>query len=311
MERTVEDFLQFTDHLKDERVKRANSVKSKIISILRDFLNSRGFKELLPVIVSPITDPLSSLERTIFIDVYGSRYQLTKSMIFHKQLAMLTFDKIYIFSPNFRIEEPEKASTGRHLVEFVQLDLEVREASMEDVMRLAEEMLEYLFERLKEEAKEELRFFSRKLPHLKRPFPVITHAEATEKFGKDFETELSRHASQPIWVLNFPYKIREFYYREEPGTDYLRDFDLLYPEGFGEAISGGEREWRAEKIRERLRKKGIDEKFYEIYLAFLERGIPPSAGFGIGIERLTRYVCGLKDIKLCRLFPKLPGQMGI
>jgi asparaginyl-tRNA synthetase len=87
--------------------------------------------------------------------------------------------------------------------------------------------------------------------------------------------------------------------------------DLIYPEGYGEALSGGEREYQCEKIRRRIGLKGIDPKVYEIYLEFAEKGLFPSAGFGIGIERLTRYICGLHRIEETRLFAKLPGVLGL
>jgi len=308
MEKTKE-ILCIRRHLLDKKTYMVNSLKSKIIFMLRAYLEGKGFIELFPVIASPITDPLSSPSEAVFFDVYGHRFQLTKSMIFHKQLSMLTFEKIYIFSPNFRIEPSEKATTSRHLLEFVQLDLEIREASREEVIDFIEEMLIYLFERIQQE--EEISFFGRKLPRLKRPFPRITYSEAVKKYGDDFENRLSEKASQPVWVIDFPYQVREFYYREDPQTGTMVDFDLLYPEGFGEAISGGEREWRPERLKRMLMKKGIDLDFYDIYLSLIEEGIPPSAGFGIGIERLTRFLSGVKDIKFTRLFPKLPGRFGI
>jgi len=300
-----------TKHLKDERVIKANSLKSKLIGFLREFMQDKGFIELLPVIASPITDPLSSPETTVSFTIYGNPLQLTKSMIFHKQLAMLAYEKIYIFSPNFRIEKEEMQKSGRHLVEFTQLDLEVREADRHKVMSLGEEMLVYVITRAIEEAKEELEFFTRKLRIPSRPFKAITYKEAYSKFGKDYEAKLSREIKEPVWIVDFPEKSREFYYRQGKDPNYLRDFDLIYPEGYGEAISGGEREWRAEKTRERLRGKGIDEKVYLSYLILLEHGIPPSAGFGIGIERLTRFIAGLDSVKYCRLFPKVPGEFGL
>jgi len=305
----IKEVLCIRTHLLDKKTYMVNRLKSKIISMLRTYLGRKGFIELFPVVASPITDPLSSPYDTIFFDVYGYKFQLTKSMIFHKQLSMLTFEKIYIFSPNFRIEPPEKVSTSRHLVEFVQLDLEIRGTSREEIMDFIEEMLLYLFERVQGE--EELSFFGRKLPRLKRPFPRITYSEAVEKYGDDFEYRLSEKASQPVWVIDFPYQVREFYYREDPRAGTMVDFDLLYPEGFGEAISGGEREWRPERLKRMLMKKGIDADFYDIYLSLIEEGVPPSAGFGIGIERLTRFLSGLKEIKFTRLFPKLPGKFGI
>jgi asparaginyl-tRNA synthetase len=87
--------------------------------------------------------------------------------------------------------------------------------------------------------------------------------------------------------------------------------DLIYAEGYGEALSGGEREYQYEKIKRRIEQKGIDLKAYEIYLQFAEKGLFPSTGFGIGIERLTRYICGLPRIEETRLFAKLPGILGL
>ncbi len=308
IKKNLEDIKGF---LKDEKVMMANRLKSKIIGFLRDFMEKKEFVELLPVIASPVTDPLSSPETTISFSVYGYSLQLTKSMIFHKQFAMLAFDKICIFSPNFRIEKEDLWKSGRHLIEFTQLDLEVKEATREDVMKLGEEMLTEVITRVLDEAREEIQFFGRKLKVPSRPFKTVTYHWAYSMFGKDFEVELSRRADAPIWVLDFPEKSREFYYRQGENPLYLRDFDLIYPEGYGEAISGGEREWRPEKIRERLRNKGIDQSLYYPYLIMLEQGIPPSAGFGMGVERLTRFIAGLESIKYCRIFPKLPGKFGL
>lgn len=310
-EKIKESLIEIRDFFKDERVLVANRLKSKIIEFLRNFMQRREFVELLPVVASPITDPLSSPETTISFEVYGYPLQLTKSMIFHKQFAMLAFERIYIFSPNFRIEKEEMWKSGRHLVEFTQLDLEVREASREDVMELAEQMLIEVIKRALDEAKYELRFFKRKLRIPERPFKTITYQKAYSKYGPEFETKLSKDIESPIWLLDFPERNREFYYIQGKNPEYLKDFDLIYPEGFGEAISGGEREWRPEKTRERLRRKGIDEDFYFPYLTMLEQGIPPSAGFGIGVERLTRFIAGLDSVKYCRLFPKLPGKFGL
>jgi asparaginyl-tRNA synthetase len=87
--------------------------------------------------------------------------------------------------------------------------------------------------------------------------------------------------------------------------------DLLYPEGFGEALSGGEREHEYEDIVRRIEKAGLATEDFELYLAFAKRGLPASAGFGIGMERLARYICGLKRIEDAALFPKVPGTLSL
>jgi asparaginyl-tRNA synthetase len=105
--------------------------------------------------------------------------------------------------------------------------------------------------------------------------------------------------------------VREFYDREDPERkDILLDMDLMYPEGYGEALSGGEREHLLSRVMRRLEQDGVDKNRFVQYLAAVEEGIPASAGFGIGIERLTRYVCGLKNVEQARLFPKAPGKIG-
>ncbi|MFQ6083863.1 MAG: asparagine synthetase A [Candidatus Aminicenantia bacterium] len=305
----IDDYL---DLLLSERVKRAVKIQSEIIQLARDFLKGKKFVEILPVIISPITDPLADHRIRGEIECYGFKYQITKSMIFHKQISLLSFPRIFSFSPNVRIEPVDRKHSGRHLIEFVQLDLEMKEATREEVMELCEELLICILENVKTNFKSDLDFFQRDLKIPRSPFKKVSYQEAVETFGQDYETKLSRKISEPIWILNFPIENREFYdreYHDQPGI--LDDMDLIYPEGYGEALSGGEREYQYEKIKRRIELKGIDLDVYEIYLQFAKKGLVPSAGFGIGVERLTRYVCGLQRIEETRLFAKLPGVLGL
>ncbi|MCP2604555.1 asparagine synthetase A [Candidatus Aminicenantes bacterium AH-873-B07] len=298
--------------LKSEKLKRAVKIQSEIIKLARNFLGSKGFVEILPVIISPITDPLTDHRIRGEIECYGFKYQLTKSMIFHKQISLFSLPKIFSFSPNVRIEPVERQKSGRHLIEFVQLDIEVREASREEVMKLCEEMFIHILKKIKTDFSSDLKFFERELKIPRTPFKRISYEEAISAYGKEYETKLSLDISEPIWLVDFPIDNREFYdkeYSDRPG--FLVDMDLIYPEGYGEALSGGEREFQYEKIKRRIELKGIDLDVYDIYLQFAKRGLYPSAGFGIGIERLTQYVCGLKSLEECRLFAKLPGILGL
>ncbi|MBC7348476.1 MAG: asparagine synthetase [Candidatus Aminicenantes bacterium] len=306
------DIEKYLKELKSEKIRQAISVQSKVIQAARDFLTGEGFVEILPVIISPITDPLTDYRLRGEVECYGFKYQITKSMIFHKQIAMLSFPRIYCFSPNVRIEPTERKNSGRHLIEFVQLDLEVRGATREEIMELGERLFTHVIFRIKETAREELKYFGRELSEFVPPFPRISYEQVKASYGENFEMVLSREFSQPIWLTDFPIEIREFYDREDeerPGT--LVDMDLIYPEGFGEALSGGEREYQCEKIRRRIQEKGINLEAYDLYLKFAESGLYPSAGFGFGIERLTRFICGLQDIGETRLFAKKPGVLSL
>lgn len=283
-------------------------VTSAVLGAAREFLAKAGFIELLPVILAPVTDPLRTTPERAIVSAYGQDWYLTRSMIFQKQAAMRICPKIFSFSPNIRLEPAERANTGRHLFEFVQLDLEIREATREEVMDLGERLLLYVLSQIRRDFSRELAGLGRELPEYSRPFPRIAWHEARKEFGPDFEEALSCQSKSPIWVVDFPIEEREFYDREDPERPgILRDMDLLYPEGFGEALSGGEREYLPERIRLRILRQGLDPAAYAGLLELAKEGLPPSAGFGIGVERLVRFILGLSHVGEVRLFPRIPG----
>jgi len=285
------------------------TIKSEIVRSAGAYLREQGFVEILPVLLSPITDPLRHETYDGQVDFYGTPYQLTKSMIFHKQIALRTLPKIFCFSPNVRMEPAERASFGCYLAEFVQLDLEVRDACREDIMRVGEGLVSAVFEAVLTACSDELALLGRVLAVPATPFARHAYADAAAEFGEPFDDALSATLDAPSWVIDFPRRIREFYDREDPDRpDVLLDMDLMYPEGFGEALSGGEREYELDRIHGRLDHDDIPRSKFARYLEEVKRGVPRSAGFGIGIERLTRFICGLDSIEDARLFPKAPGN---
>jgi asparaginyl-tRNA synthetase len=232
-------------------------------------------------------------------------------MILHKQIALRTVPKIFCFSPNVRMEPAERASYGRYLAEFVQLDLEARDATRDDIMRLGEGLFLAVLDGVRGHCAEELSFLNRDLKIPDAPFARISCREAQEKFGRKFDDTLSASLIAPSWVIDFPREVREFYDRQDPSRPgVLLDMDLIYPDGYAEALSGGEREHKLGSILKRLKQDKIDPQRFTEYLSVVEEGIPASAGFGIGIERLTRYICGLDSVAEARLFPKVPGLIG-
>ena len=303
--------LRYMDK-KAHRIKAILKIQSEIRRNLGDILRKKGFIELSPVILSTFTDPLNHPTKPANINCYGEKYCLTQSMIFHKQIALKTLDKIFVFSPNVRLESSDRIKTGRHLFEFTQLDLEVKNAKRQDVMKLCEELIVEIIKSIKSQCREELKFLKRELKTPKAPFKKITYQEAYDLYGKDFEEKISKKIKQPVWLIDIPLSKREFYDKEnteKPG--FLVDMDLIYPDGYGEALSGGEREYEYEKIKTRIKKKGQKLSDFKEYLKHVKKGVPQSAGFRIGIERLTRYICGLKKIQDTSLFPKIPGRKSL
>ncbi len=288
-------------------------IQTTVLKALEDFMISKGFVQLMPVITSRFTDPLgpdpgSSVIALPKIRYYDEELVLTQSMILHKQLSLLTgADKIFIMSPNVRLEDKARRTTGKHLFEFTQMDFEIAYGTMKDVMSLTEEMLCEVISRVLKERKEELELLGRKLKVPPRPFKVYTTHELEEEYGKNWEILASLENKYPFWAVCFK---REFYDREDPeNPGHYRNYDLIYPEGFGEGLSGGEREWEYDRIIARIKRDGLDPSRYREYLYIAKRGLLiPSAGAGIGVERLVRFLVGARHVGDIQPFRRVPGE---
>jgi len=292
-----------------------------LLKSLRDILDSEGFVELLPPILNLASDPGLRGAKKVAVSVYGSRYELCSSTIMYKQLAATALGKMYFVARNVREEPVENVRTGRHLTEFTQLDLEWAGASMNDVINLGEKLIYESCLEVSENAKEIIEEFNPRLKCFKPPYEKITFSEALSivrglglvvsdfrELPQEAEELLSVRVGKPFWLIKFPTSGRGFYYmpdEEEPGKN--QDFNLIMPGGYGELIDGGVREYRYERVVERLKELGEDLSKYSWFLEALRFGIAPTAGFGLGVERYTRYLLNLKYIWEAVPFPKPPG----
>jgi len=274
---------------------------------------SREVLQLMPVMLSTITDPLCHSVYDAKIKYGEQELMLTKSMILHKQMALMSPARkaIYIISPNIRLEKEECIGSGRHLIEFSQVDFEFKDAKKEHIKDFMEDLMISVITKVKEDCKEELKALGRvgekelKIPT--KPFTRISTKDAIAKFGEEFEAVLSEKSTEPFWITDHE---REFYDKEheEKYRVYL-NYDLVYPEGFGEALSGGEREHEHEKIIERMIRAKTKPEAYVEYLELAKHGkLPKTAGGGLGVERLLRFLTGKKDIADVSLFAKKPGE---
>ncbi|MFI1973241.1 asparagine ligase [Streptomyces cinnamoneus] len=314
-------------HLQDPVTRTVVRVQNRIVQAAREHLTGQGFVELMPPIIGPVTDPGGRGSKQIDIDFYGHRYKLMTSAILYKQASLLAFDKIFCVAPNVRLEPLETANTSRHLVEFRQLDVEIAGASREDAMGVAQDIVVQAVTAVVEEMSDDLARLGRDpqafaaLLKNDAPFDRTTHEEAVAHLARlghdqnpdaeiDWEGEalLSAQADRPFFITDYPKGSRGFYDREDadrPGV--LRNYDLIAPEGYGELMSGSEREYDYARIIARMRETGENPAKYAWYLDMVRAGIPGSAGFGIGVERLTRYVAGLDAVWQATPFPKTPG----
>ncbi|MCI4066271.1 asparagine synthetase A [Micromonospora sp. R77] len=326
-ERTVTPSLPGTpgEHLSAPVTRAALRVQHGILTAARAYLADAGFVELLAPIIGPVTDPGARGAKQVDVDYYGHRYKLMTSVILYKQASLQAFDRIYSIAPNVRLEPLETCNTNRHLAEFHQIDVEMAGAGRDEVIAVATGLITHAVRHVVTHHAEDLAVLDRQVSAfdelLAGPFDQCTHAEAVARLrasGHDQssaaeidwtgEELLSRAAARPFFVTDYPKGSRGFYDREDPdrpGT--LRNFDLIAPEGYGELISGGERESDYATVVARMRETGENPAKYGWYLRMLRESIPPSAGFGIGVQRLTRYVAGLDAVWQASAYPKVPG----
>ncbi|MCF2136628.1 MAG: asparagine synthetase A [Candidatus Thorarchaeota archaeon] len=282
-------------------------IQTEALFATHQFLRRMGLKQLMPVILSPVTDPLNHSVYDASINYLGQKLQLTKSMILHKQVAISSLDirGIYIISPNVRLEK--EVGSNRHLIEFSQLDIELKSASAQKFMRFMEDLLSHIFKRVRRTCRSELEMLGAEIQIPKRPFQVYSSRELQENLGPDFESYISKTSKEPVWITDYE---REFYDREdEKRRGHYLNYDLVYPEGYGEALSGGERDYKYDVLVRKLKERGQRPQDFAAYLELARKGVlGPSAGGGIGIERLVRFLTKRSHIREVTLFPRSPGE---
>lgn len=297
----------------DKKLKLRVTAESAIIRLAVDYFHDSGFVQLLPVVLGKSTDPLgpdpgSSIVKTPEIEYGGERLYTMNSMILHKQVAVKDLEKIFILSPNIRLERPERGGTKRHLFEFTQLDFEIKDAKMDDVIKVVEGFLAKLGAAIKADPRAASVFSELGVEpfEFRPPFKRYTTHELEAKYGQDWESKASMSHDQPFWALCHK---REFYEREddsEPGH-YL-NYDLIYPKGYGEALSGGEREYEYGRIMKRMSRDKLELGIYDAYIEQLKKGFAPSAGAGFGIERLARFMTAADHVGDVQVFRRVPGE---
>lgn len=292
-----------------------------LLKSLREILDSEGFVELLPPVLNLASDPGLRGARKVAVSVYGSSYELCSSTIMYKQVAATALGKIYFVARNVREEPVENVKTGRHLTEFTQLDLEWAGASMNEVVSLGERLVYESCLEVSEKAREVIDEFNPGLKCFKPPYEKLTFSEAlniargaglkvseSRELPQEAEELLSTKLGKPFWLIKFPTSGRGFYYMpDEEEPDKNQDFNLIMPGGHGELIDGGVREFRYERIVQRLKELGEDLSKYSWFLEAVRFGIAPTAGFGLGVERYTKYLLNLKYVWEATPFPKPPG----
>jgi asparaginyl-tRNA synthetase len=231
----------------------------------------------------------------------------------------MAFGKVYCFGPTFRAE---KSKTRRHLTEFWMVEPEMAYATLEDVKKLAEDFLVYIVGRVLETRREELKTLERdvsKLEKIQPPFPRMSYDEAVKilrekgseiQWGGDFggtdETLLGESLEKPLLVHRYPAQVKAFYMQPDPQRpEVALCVDMLAPEGYGEIIGGAERIWDFDLLLKRIAENNLPRQAFEWYLDLRRYGSVPHSGFGMGIERVVAWICGLEHVRETIPFPRM------
>jgi asparaginyl-tRNA synthetase len=303
--------------LRSSRQHAVLRVRSTIIRACRDYFDGRGFTLLdAPIFTPAACEGTTTLFAT---DYFGEQAYLTQSGQLYAEAGAMAFGKVYCFGPTFRAE---KSKTRRHLTEFWMVEPEVAYMDLAGDMDLAEDFVEYVVRRTVRERRRELETLDRDLSALDRvrkPFPRLTYGEAIAlvqkaggavewgaDFGGDEETMISNAFDRPVLVHRYPVGCKAFYMKADP--DDLRlalCVDVLAPEGYGEIIGGGQREDDLATLERKLADHQLPQEAFRWYLDLRRYGSVPHAGFGMGIERVVAWVCGLHHVRETIPFPRM------
>lgn len=292
-------------------------IRHQLIKAARDFFDGRGFV----LVDTPILTPVACEGTTNLFPVkyFDTPAYLSQSGQLYSEASCMSFGKVYCFGPTFRAE---KSKTRRHLMEFWMVEPEVAYADLDDIMVLAEEFVSYLVAQALQERGEELSILERDTGPLEKvtpPFPRMTYAEAFDlleqegsetprgaDLGGTDETIVSSRFDRPVMVHRYPAAVKGFYMEPDPeNPDLALCMDMLAPEGYGEIIGGSQRIHDYDLLMERVREHDLPAEPLSWYLDLRKYGSVPHSGFGLGIERVLSWICGIPHVRETIPFPRM------
>jgi len=314
------DYLLDRRHLwiRSERQQAILRVRHEVISAIRDFFNDRGFI----LADTPIFTPAACEGTTTLFPVdyfEDQKVFLTQSGQLYAEANAMALGRVYNFGPVFRAE---KSKTRRHLTEFWMVEPEVAYATLDDIIDLAEGLVSSVVARVLDKRRRELTSLERDLSKLEAvtpPFPRLSYDDAvkllnekgqTFEWGGDLggtdETLLSQHFDKPVAIHRYPAGVKPFYMEPDPVRPELAlCVDVLAPEGVGEIIGGSQRLASFDVLLQRIKDHNLPQEAFEWYLDLRRFGTVPHAGFGMGVERVVGWICGLEHVREATPFPRM------
>jgi len=286
-------------------------VQHAALEAARSFLSKRGFMEVFtPRIIVSATEGGSAL----FPVAYFTREAfLAQSPQLYKEQLILDFEKVFEIGPFFRAEE---SHTRRHLSEFISLDIEQAFATAEDVMKVLEELIHHVCKDVAENCERELKLLKHKIEVPETPFKRFTYDKVLDeleaegihiRWGEDIPTPayriLGKLHTYYYFITDWPTKAKAFYIKPRDDKPELSEgFDLMWH--WVELASGGTRIHSKDLLMKRLSEQGLSTESFKTHLQAFDYGMPPHAGWGLGLARLVMVLTGIKNIREAVLFPR-------
>ncbi|MGA8542172.1 MAG: asparagine--tRNA ligase [Thermoplasmata archaeon] len=295
-------------------------IKAEVLRATREFLTTEDVLEVTPPVLTG--NPAEGGAEAFQIDYFGRPGYLSQTAQLYLEAMLAPHERVYSLTPSFRAE---KSRTPRHITEFQHLEVELAWCDLEGLMDFIERMVVQICHSVAERRPTELRTLGRapeEMLRIQAPFPRLSYADAIAKlaaqglpvrWGSDLATAeervLTLEERLPIFVTRYPRELKAFYMERTPADPRtVEAADLLAPEGYGEIVGASCRETNLPRLRERIEEIGANPEEYEWYLDLRRHGNIPHAGFGLGVERILRWMLRLEHIRDATPFPRTPSR---
>ncbi len=309
--------------LRSQKMSSILKIRHTVLQAIREHWIKNGFYEYhSPTLIGSPAEGGSTMFKA---DYFGKPIYLAQTWQLHAEPGIFSLEKIFTIQPSFRAE---KSKTSRHLTEYWHAEMEVAWEDFNYLQNDAEALMKHIIKKVLSANKKELKFLKRDIkklqPSLKKRFPRLTYDEVLKvlkqkkkiniKWGKDLRTieedKLSELYDTPIIVTHYPKEVKAFYMKEEiKNAKVVLGFDMIGPEGYGELIGASQREEDINKLKKNLEAQGEDVSKYDFYFDTRRYGSVPHGGFGMGVERVISWICGLDNIKDAVAFPRTMTRM--
>jgi len=293
-------------------------IRGQVLMSIRNFLLKQDFTEITtPKIIGSATEGGTELFPIMYFD--KEAFLIQSAQLYKEQLGGV-YERVFEISPAFRAE---KSHTKRHLCEIFTLDVEMSFADMNDVKKVLEELVYNVIEDVRENRMPALKVLNMEDKTIapKLPFTRYKYDEIIElvdkkfgitiEWGEDISTEAYRKLGEELtgyyYITHWPMEIKPFYILPSNNPKYSESFDLQM--GWLELTSGGTRVHNKQQLIDAIEAKGLNPASFESHINVFGFGMPPHAGFGLGIARWITFICGLDDIREAVMYPRTPDRL--